>query len=42
MNKQAIAESELQGQVNVPDFAGLGLGMEVDQKIQHAELVNLW
>jgi phosphate/sulfate permease len=40
-NKQAIAESDLQGSVNVPELAGLSLGMEIDQKTQHAVLVNV-
>lgn len=40
-NKQAIAELDLQGSVNVPELAGLSLGIEIDQKAQHAVLVNV-
>ncbi|KAG6749431.1 hypothetical protein POTOM_046477 [Populus tomentosa] len=40
MYRMAIAESEFQGSVNVPELAGLSLGMEIDQKTHHAVLVN--
>ncbi|XP_012083504.1 ataxin-10 [Jatropha curcas] len=40
-NQQAVAELELQGSVDMPEFAGLGLRVEVDPKTRRAKLVNV-
>lgn len=40
-NKQAVAELELQGSVDMPELSGLGLRVEVDQKTGRAKLVNV-
>ncbi|KAF8379387.1 hypothetical protein HHK36_028821 [Tetracentron sinense] len=40
-NQREVAELELQGSVDVPEIAGLGLRVEVDQKTRRAKLVNL-
>lgn len=40
-NQRAVAELELQGSVDVPELAGLGLRVEVDPKTQRAKLVNV-
>lgn len=40
-NQQAVAELELQGSVDVPELAGLGLRVEVDPKTGRARLVNV-
>ena len=36
-----VAELELQGSVDVPEIAGLGLRLEVDEKTRRAKLVNV-
>ena len=40
-NQQAVAELELQGSVDMPELAGLGLKVEVDQNTRRAKLVNI-
>ena len=40
-NQRLVAEMELQGSVDVPELAGLGLRVEVDQKTRRAKLVNV-
>ncbi|KAJ7951048.1 Ataxin-10 [Quillaja saponaria] len=40
-NQRVVAELELQGSVDVPEIASLGLRVEVDQKTQRAKLVNV-
>jgi ataxin-10 len=40
-NQQAVAELELQGSVDMPELAGLGLKVEVDQNTRSAKLVNI-
>jgi ataxin-10 len=40
-NQQAVAELELQGSVDVPELAGLGLRVEVDPNTHRAKLVNV-
>lgn len=40
-NQQVVAELELQGSVDVPEIAGLGLRVEVDEKTRRAKLVNV-
>ncbi|XP_031280508.1 ataxin-10-like isoform X2 [Pistacia vera] len=40
-NQQAVIDLELQGSVEVPELAGLGLKVEVDQKTRRAKLVNI-
>lgn len=40
-NQQVVAELELQGSIDVPEIAGLGLRVEVDQKTRRAKLVNV-
>ena len=40
-NQRVVAELELQGSVDVPEIAGLGLRVEVDQKTGRAKLVNV-
>ncbi|KAF8378428.1 hypothetical protein HHK36_029767 [Tetracentron sinense] len=40
-NQREVAELELQGSVDVPEIAGLGLRVEVDQKTRRAKLVNV-
>ena len=39
-NQRVVAELELQGSVDVPEIAGLGLRVEVDPKTQRTKLVN--
>lgn len=40
-NQQSVAELELQGSVEVPELAGLGLRVEVDPETHRAKLVNI-
>ncbi|GAB2217284.1 hypothetical protein Drorol1_Dr00000456 [Drosera rotundifolia] len=40
-NQKLVAELELQGSANVPEIAGLGLRVEVDQNTRRAKLVNI-
>ncbi|XVF24548.1 hypothetical protein REPUB_Repub13aG0137800 [Reevesia pubescens] len=40
-NQQAVADFELQGSVDIPELARLGLRVEVDQKTRRAKLVNI-
>ena len=40
-NQRVVAELELQGSVDVPEMAGLGLRVEVDEKTRRAKLVNV-
>ncbi|CAK7340329.1 unnamed protein product [Dovyalis caffra] len=40
-NQQAVAELELQGSVDMPELAGLGLRVEVDQNTRRPKLVNI-
>ncbi|KAH7522588.1 hypothetical protein FEM48_Zijuj07G0154500 [Ziziphus jujuba var. spinosa] len=40
-NQQNVAELELQGSVEVPELAGLGLRVEVDPETRRAKLVNI-
>ncbi|KAK9122777.1 hypothetical protein Sjap_012379 [Stephania japonica] len=40
-NQRIVAEMELQGSVEVPELAKLGLRVEVDQKSRRAKLVNI-
>ncbi|XP_059634078.1 uncharacterized protein LOC132276600 [Cornus florida] len=40
-NQKVVAELELQGSVDVPEIAGLGLRVEVDEKTRRAKLVNV-
>ncbi|KAK6920211.1 Ataxin-10 domain [Dillenia turbinata] len=40
-NQKVVADLELQGSVDVPELAGLGLRVEVDQKTRRAKLVNV-
>lgn len=40
-NQQAVAGLELQGSVDMPELAGLGLKVEVDQNTRRAKLVNI-
>ncbi|KAK9266488.1 hypothetical protein L1049_021670 [Liquidambar formosana] len=40
-NQQQVAELELQGSVDVPELAGVGLRVEVDQRTRRAKLVNV-
>ncbi|KAK3020367.1 hypothetical protein RJ639_047820 [Escallonia herrerae] len=40
-NQCVVSELELQGSVNVPEIAGLGLRVEVDEKTRRAKLVNV-
>ncbi|KAK3035623.1 hypothetical protein RJ639_033151 [Escallonia herrerae] len=40
-NQRVVSELELQGSVNVPEIAGLGLRVEVDEKTRRAKLVNV-
>ncbi|KAJ6903542.1 ataxin-10 [Populus alba x Populus x berolinensis] len=37
-NQQAVAELELQGSVDMPELAGLGFRVEMDQNTRRAEL----
>jgi ataxin-10 len=37
-NQQAVAELELQGSVDMPELAGLGLRVEMDQNTRRAKL----
>lgn len=39
-NQRKVSELELQGSVDMPELAGLGLRVEVDPKTQRAKLVN--
>ncbi|XP_057971415.1 uncharacterized protein LOC131160096 [Malania oleifera] len=39
-NQRIVAELELQASVDVPEIAGLGLRVEVDQRTRRAKLVN--
>ncbi|KAJ8900372.1 hypothetical protein K2173_025012 [Erythroxylum novogranatense] len=39
-NHKVVTELELQGTVNVPEIAGLGLRVEVDETTRRAKLVN--
>uniref|UniRef100_A0A5B6YGT3 Putative ataxin-10 n=1 Tax=Davidia involucrata TaxID=16924 RepID=A0A5B6YGT3_DAVIN len=39
-NQRVVAELELQGSVDVPEIAGLGLRVEFDQRTRRAKLVN--
>ncbi|XP_077241222.1 uncharacterized protein LOC143881815 [Tasmannia lanceolata] len=40
-NQQEVAELELQGSVDTPEIARLGLRVEVDEKSRRAKLVNI-
>ncbi|KAJ4706099.1 ataxin-10-like [Melia azedarach] len=40
-NQRVIADLELQGSIDLPELAGLGLKVEVDQKTRRAKLVNV-
>ncbi|KAK2992467.1 hypothetical protein RJ640_011606 [Escallonia rubra] len=40
-NQRVVSELELQGSVNVPEIARLGLRVEVDEKTRRAKLVNV-
>lgn len=40
-NQRVVSELELQGSVDLPEIAGLGLRVEVDQKTRRAKLVNI-
>ncbi|KAK3020366.1 hypothetical protein RJ639_047819 [Escallonia herrerae] len=40
-NQRVVSELELQGSVNVPEIAGLGLRVEVDEKTRRAKLINV-
>lgn len=40
-NQRVVAELEVQGSVDVPEIAALGLRVEVDQKTRRAKLVNV-
>nr|AGG38113.1 maternal effect embryo arrest 50 protein [Dimocarpus longan] len=40
-NQQVVADLEVQGSVDVPELAGLGLKVEVDQQTRRAKLVNV-
>ncbi|XVF84413.1 hypothetical protein PTKIN_Ptkin17bG0035200 [Pterospermum kingtungense] len=41
LNQQAVADLELQGSVDVPELARLGLRVEIDQNTRRAKLVNI-
>ena len=41
VNQQAVADLELQGSVDMPELARLGLRVEIDQNTRHAKLVNI-
>lgn len=40
-NQRKVSELEVQGSVDMPELAGLGLKVEVDPKTQRAKLVNV-
>lgn len=40
-NQQVVADLELQGSIDVPELAGLGLKVELDKKTQRPKLVNV-